>query len=496
MMNFFRRGDEKMGMRTTVDTRPGVVEAMRPSAIGDLHPPRPMPDVAGYEALGTAMEFHKQSSNQLLSGIAQVQSGMGHLIGEHERSLQELGRLSAEQSRMEEQLHHEMQLRSRLEGENAHLAAENRDHLSEIAQIRIEAVTYREEFTKLQAVHKVVSDERAIYQSRLTDAEGELRAQVKQYEEASALMTRAQQELDSRSRELARVREKLDTETTAHQLLAETAQRDKTQSVRELARLCDERSQLKASLADQESATRSLQISLGNSRQELAAQEDRYKRLEGEFENLQAASALERAQMSSRHEAMNSKVILAEKLLATANGRNRVTDDELHETKAELKRLKTDHATLSSRSERANEELTRIRALAAESEAARRDLSAQNNALTVRLRDAEETRARREREADILKRDMQAQAESDRFEIGQLRADLDLALAESRQFKTDNAILTGQLEAARHERARATTSAPMPTIPAEEREWDARPATALPIIDLSETALKTPSPVR
>ena len=362
--------------------------------------------------------------------------------------------------------------------------------------MRIEADTFRQEFVKLQALHQVTFEEKTIYEARLFDAEGELRTQIKQYDEASLLMVRAQQELDIRSRELAAIRAKLETETTAHQMLVETSQRDIAALTRDLSRISDERIQLKSMLTEQEAIVRSLQTSVGNARQELSSYEDRYKRLETEFENLQASSALERAQMASRHEAMNSKVMLAEKLLSTANGRNRVTDDELHEIKAELKRLKTDFGTLTSRSERVNEELARSRAVASESEAARRELAAQTNDITVRLRGAEEARTRRDREFDVFKRDMEARAESDRLEISQLRTSLDIALAEVRQAKTDNAILTGQLEAARYDRARsAATALIAETTPLETVERTSRPpmpaAANLPIIDISETALRS-----
>lgn len=488
VMSFFRRGDDKIGARTSYDSRSVVAEPRAFASAGENTARGGAPDISEYEALGTAMEVHKQSSGQLLSSLSSLQSGMSSLIEDHGQTLQEIGELRADQSRLEAILQQESAGRAKVEEDNSHLVAENRDMASELAQLRIEADTFRQEFVKLQALHQVVSEERMIYEARLFDAEDELRSQIKQYDEASLLMTRAQQELDSRSRELAMVREKLENETTAHQLLAESAQREASTLTRELSRITDERNHLKIGLGEHEAMVRSLQISVGNARQELSAHDDRYKRLETEFENLQSSSALERAQMASRHEAMNSKVMLAEKLLATANGRNRVTDDELHEAKAELKRLKTDYATLTSRSERTNEELARARAIGSESEAARRELAGQSNNMTARLRDAEETRARREREIEIFKRDMDARAESDRFEIGQLRTSLDIASTEARQLKTDNAILTGQLEAARHDRSRNAGSH-VTEVVAEEPEWAGSPAAVLPIIEISEAAL-------
>jgi chromosome segregation ATPase len=485
VMSFFRRGEDKIGVRASYDGRETVSAAANHSASEALAAQQTVRDIRDYEALGTAIEQHTQHSSDLLSGVASLQSGISTLIDDHGRAMHEVGHLRADCARLEAQLQQETATRIRLDEQATRLSAENREIASELSQLRIEADTFRQEFSKLQVLHQVTAEERSIIETRLFDAENELRAQIKQYDEAAQLMTRAQQELDARSRELAAIREKLDTETTAHQMLAETSQREQALQARELARITDERNQLKNGLAEHEALARSLQINVGNSRQEITALEERYRRLETEFENLQSSSAMERAQMGSRLEAMNSKVMLAEKLLATANGRNRVTDDELHEAKSELKRLKTDHATLTARSERTIEELSRIRAIGAESESTRRELAAQCNELTSRFRQSEEMRIKSERETDMLKRDLDARADSDRLEIGQLRTSLEIARTEARQLKTEYAILTGQLEAARGERSRFGASHV-----ATEEPWPSRPASAQPIIDISESALR------
>jgi len=84
---------------------------------------------------------------------------------------------------------------------------------------------------------------------------------------------------------------------------------------------------------------------------------------------------------------------------------------------------------------------------------------------------------------------MAARAESDRFEISQLRTSLDIARAEARQLKTEHAILTGQLDAARVERARMAAAPQVVEEAADPLSWAARPV-AQPIIDISESALR------
>ncbi|WP_246778225.1 hypothetical protein [Rhizobium sp. BG6] len=297
-------------------------------------------------------------------------------------------------------------------------------------------------------------------------------------------MKRTQLELDQRSRELANTREKLDGETTAHQLLIETSRRENGVQAREMARLNEERSQLKSGLMEQEALVRNLQMTTASLKQDLALFEERHKRLEMEFETLQASSALEIAHLTTKHEAIGSKAELVEKLLVTANGRNRITDEELQAARAELKRVRSELSTSLSRTERLNEELQRARTSGAESEAARRELASQSNELTLKLRETDSLRLQRDRDADALRRDMDTRMDSDRHEIGQLRTSLEIAKSEIRQLRAERAILTGQLEVARSER-------PGPLSSSERTEEPRMPAaTFTPMIDISEKSLR------
>lgn len=483
VMSFFRRDEARADLRRSVDLGVAVAAlAIDPDVPADgVAVVQDTP--ADYEALGGAMERHEQSSVLLMTGVSSVQNSLATLIEDHGRILQEVGKLRTDSARLAALLAREQGSRGRLEDEVRRLAEEGREASSENARLKTELDVFRQEFTKLQAIHQVVSDESTIFETRLQDTEVELRAQIRQYNEAVTLMRRAQQELDMRSRELAAVREKLDTETTAHGLLVETSRRDAASQAQEIARLSEERTQLKLAMNEQDELMRGLHVTIANLRNELASVEERHKRLGVELENLQSSSAMEIAQLSSRHGAVNSRAVLAEKLLATAQGRNRVTDDELHVAKAELKRLKTDFATVNSRNERANEEMARTRSISAENELVRRELSAQVNEMTARLRDSEETRARYEREAETVKRDLESRVDSDRLEISHLRSSLELARTEARQLKTEHAILIGQLDAARNERSRQVDMMPL-------AETAARFGTQQPIIDISEAALR------
>lgn len=487
VMNFFRRDEARADLRPSSDLGAAVAALtldadVQPDGVAAV----PQDRVTDYEALGGAMERHEQSSVLLLTGVSSVQTSLATLIEDHGRILQEVGKLRTDSARLAALLSREQGARARLEDEARRLAEEGREASSENARLKAELDVFRQEFTKLQAIHQVVSDERNIFEARLQDTEVELRSQVRQYNDAVTLMRRAQQELDMRSRELAIVREKLDTETTAHGLLVETSRRDAAGQAQEIARLGEERGQLKLAMGEQEELMRGLHVSIANLRNELASVEERHKRLGVEFENLQSSSAMEIAQLSSRHGAVNSRAMLAEKLLATAQGRNRVTDDELHVAKAELKRMKTDFATVNSRNERGNEELARARSISAENELARRELAAQVNEMTARLRDVEEMRARYEREAESTKRDLESRVDSDRLEISHLRSSLEIARTEARQLKAEHAILIGQLDAARSDRSRQVDTLHL-------AEPGARSGAQQPIIEISETALRARS---
>ncbi|MBZ9792888.1 hypothetical protein K9B32_22720 [Rhizobium sp. 3T7] len=164
-----------------------------------------------------------------------------------------------------------------------------------------------------------------------------------------------------------------------------------------------------------------------------------------------------------------------------------MTDEDLQAARADLKRIKSELATSLSRSERLAEELQRARTSGAESEAARRELATQTNELTLKLREAEGLRVRRDRDADALRRDIDTRMDSDRYEIGQLRTSLEIAKSEIRQLRAERAILTGQLEVARSERVGGASRAAGP----DERDEARMPAASFsPMIDISEKSLR------
>jgi chromosome segregation ATPase len=444
------------------------------------------PEIDAYQALGSALEENKQSSHELMSDLASLQERVSLLLGAHGQSLSELGSLRSECTRVTSLLEYESSTRRKVEQDNVRLSADSKETRSQNAQLHIELDALDEEMGKLQIQHEMMSKEFTIVETRLLDAERELSERAGQYDQASALLKRTQQELDLRNREFATIREKYELEQTAHQLLIETTRRESGVHTRELARFNEEKTHLRSSLTQQEALVRNLQLNSGNLKQELSIVEERYRRLGEEFENLQATSALEAAQLTTKLEAVGSKAELVEKLLMTANGRNRMTDEELQTSRAELKRVKSDLATSSARAERFEAEVVRIRATGMQSEAARRELAAQCNELTMRLKDSEEQRNRRDRDAETRRQDMDMRAESDRHEVDQLRTSLEIAKSEIRQLRAERAILSGQLEVARSDRAgTASAEVAQPQNPAPSR-----PADAQPLIDISEKSLR------
>ncbi|QFY59435.1 hypothetical protein FZ934_02675 [Rhizobium grahamii] len=481
VMSFFRRGE---------DGRPQPTAGYRPTSITEQRTTGGEPlrysvaDVNEFSAFGSALEESQRTSEDLMSSIASLQQRVSSLLGTHSQSLTETGALRAECARISSLLEYESNARQKADQDNARLSGENKDFRNDNSQLRSETEALRDELTKLQGVHGVTCEEFTIVETRLLDAERELSDRAIQFDEASALLKRTQLELDQRSRELANTREKLDGETTAHQLLIETSRRENGVQAREMARLNEERSQLKSGLMEQEALVRNLQMTTASLKQDLALFEERHKRLEMEFETLQASSALEIAHLTTKHEAIGSKAELVEKLLVTANGRNRITDEELQAARAELKRVRSELSTSLSRTERLNEELQRARTSGAESEAARRELASQSNELTLKLRETDSLRLQRDRDADALRRDMDTRMDSDRHEIGQLRTSLEIAKSEIRQLRAERAILTGQLEVARSER-------PGPLSSSERTEEPRMPAaTFTPMIDISEKSLR------
>ena len=488
VMSFFRRAEDGGKSLSTTGYRPASITDQRPAAEEPLR--YAIPDVNDFAAFGSALEENQRTSEDLLSSLTSLQERVSSLLGTHSQSLNETGALRAECARISSLLDYESHARQKADQDNLRLTAENKAFYADNAQLRSGIDAFRDELTKLQSVHQVTREEFTIIENRLLDAERELTDRAIQFDEASTLLKRAQTELDQRSRELSATREKLDNETTAHQLLIETSRRENGTQAREMARLNEERSHLKSRLIEQEAQVRNLQMAVASLKQDLALFEERHKRLEVEHETLQASSALEIAHLTTKHEAIGSKAELVEKLLVTANGRNKMTDEELQAARADLKRVKSELVTALSRSERLAEELQRARTTGAESESARRELATQTNELTLKLREAESLRVRRDRDADALRRDIDTRMDSDRYEIGQLRTSLEIAKSEIRQLRAERAILTGQLEVARSERPGVV----VPTAALEERDEVRMPAAGFtPMIDISEKSLRAPS---
>ena len=87
-MSFFRRGDDKPESRISHETRSRAAEPAPRTTFTDMPVQDKTPDVGDYQALGAAMEVHKQSSGALLSGLSALQTGMSSLIEDHARSMQ------------------------------------------------------------------------------------------------------------------------------------------------------------------------------------------------------------------------------------------------------------------------------------------------------------------------------------------------------------------------------------------------------------------------
>lgn len=489
---FFRRSEDsaRAGSSPVLGSNGGFASMSRLSEDMVAAVAVTAPETDAYQALGSALEENQQSSHELMSDLSSLQERVSSLLGAHGRSLSELGSLRSECTRVTSLLEYESGTRRKAEQDSLRLTADSKEIRAENAQLRIELDAIDEEMSKLQIQHEMVSKEFTIVETRLLDAERELSERAGQYDQATALLRKTQQELDLRGRELAAVREKYDMETTAHQLLIETTRRENGVHTRELARLNEEKTHLRSSLTQQEALVRNLQLNSGNLKQELSIIEERHRRLEEEFENLQATSALEVAQLTTKLEAVGSKAELVEKLLMTANGRNRMTDEELQTSRAELKRVKSDLATSSARAERFETELVRIRATGMEGEAARRELAAQCNELTMRLKDAEEQRIRRDRDTETRRRDMEMRAESDRHEVDQLRTSLEIAKAEIRQLRAERAILSGQLEVARGDRAGTATAEAPPQQIHQQNAATSRQNDVQPLIEISEKSLR------
>ncbi|MFC5759336.1 hypothetical protein [Rhizobium sp. GCM10022189] len=489
-MSFFRRSEEPVKPGLRVSSHRQTLSVTEQTALVDKPPVQyNVSEVDDFQAFGTAIEENKQSSEELLVSLTSLQERVSSLLGAHSQSLNETGALRAECSRLGSLLDYESNARRKADHENQRLTVENKELKLDSSQLRVEAGTYREELVKLQGVHELTREEFTVVEARLIDAEREIRERALQFDEVSSQLRRTQQDHDARGRELASTREKLELETTAHQLLVESSRRENSIQLREIARLNEERSHLKTSLSEHEALTRSLQSSVSNLKQDLVASEERYRRLEAEFETLETSSTLEIANLRTKQEAIASKSELVEKLLSTANSRNKMTDEELQSTRAELKRTKGELATALARLERMTDELNRVRLNGTESEAARRELAAHSNDLVMKLREAESQRSKRDREIEAFKNDLDTRLDTDRYEISQLRTSLEIAKSEIRQLRAERAILNGQLEVARGERPSMAEAA----LPEEEplkEEVRMPAATFAPMIDISSKSLR------
>ena len=489
VMSFFRRNEEPVKPGLRVSSHRQMLSVTEQTGLVDKPPVQySVSEVDDFQAFGTAIEENKQSSEELLVSLTSLQERVSSLLGAHSHSLNETGALRAECSRLSSLLDYESNARRKADQENQRLTADNKELKLDGSQLRVEAGTYREELVKLQGVHELTREEFTVVEARLIDAEREIRDRALQFDEVSSQLRRTQQDHDARSRELASTREKLELETTAHQLLVESSRRENSIQLREIARLNEERSHLKTNLSEHEALTRGLQSSVANLKQDLVASEERYRRLETEFETLETSSTLEIANLRTRHEAIGSKSELVEKLLSTANSRNKMTDEELQSTRAELKRTKGELATALARLERMTDELNRVRLNGTESEAARRELAAHSNDLVMKLREAESQRSKRDREIEAFKHDLDTRLDTDRYEISQLRTSLEIAKSEIRQLRAERAILSGQLEVARGDRPSLADALPVEEPVKEEVRMPA--ATFAPMIDISNKSLR------
>ncbi|MCL6706561.1 hypothetical protein M8R20_06080 [Pseudomonas sp. R2.Fl] len=439
---------------------------------------------------GAVVAESELSSEDLLSGLGSLQSRVSSLLKSHGEALSELSTLRTERARIASLLEYETAARRRLDIENQQLTFENKELKTDNSQMRLEGEQTREKLIKLQAQFEANSTDLDVVQARLRDVSRELDERISQYEETASLLRRAHHDLEQRNREFTQLREKYESEKTAHQVLIETSRREADSQAKEIDRLNEERSQLKRSLSHQDTQARNLATEAASLRQELVFAEEKAKRVQSDFENHQSSSTVEIAQLSTKYEAVSSKAELVEKLLITARGRAKLAEDELGGLRNELKETKSELATTTLRADRLSQELAAARAGNAENESLRRDLSLQVSDLTLRLREIDNQRNKRERETELLRRDLDQRAHADQEEIRQLRASAEVAKAEIRQLRAEIAILTGQLEVVRNERG-LQAQAPAVSMPkATFEEWVPEEEAPKPIIELSDKALR------
>ncbi len=495
VMSFFRRTDEQL--------RSGNSSIPRA--------PQMRSDLNESQAFGSVVEESHLSSEDLISGLGHLQDRVSSLLSAHGEALNELTALRSDRARIASLLEYESSVRRKLDSESLRVAAENKELKGENFQLRSETEDSREKLIKLQAMFDANAQDLQVIQARLRDVGRELDERIDQYDETAAMLKRAHQDLDQRNREYAAMRERYENEKTAHQVFTETSRREAEAQSREIARLNEEKKQLKNSLSHHESQARTLASEVMGLKQELSFSEEKLKRLQSELDNQQAATSIEMSQLQTKNEAITSKVELVEKLLVTARGRSKLAEDELQAVRGELKQVKAEFSTVSLRADRLAQELNNARSGTADGEAQRRELQMQVSELTMRLRDSENMRVKRERDNESMKQDFDQRGYADQEEIRQLRTSAEVAKAEIQQLRTEIAILTGQLEFQRNDRMdrpeRTTSSLPSPM------DYGSSAAAALssgaagtsvrttgpelspkPIIDISEKSLRNPRP--
>lgn len=477
--------------------------------------PQMRSDLNESQQFGSVVEESHLSSEDLISGLGYLQDRVSSLLGAHGEALNELTTLRAERARIASLLEYESGVRRKLDSESLRIAAENKELKAENFHLRGESEDAREKLIKLQAMFDANAQDLQVIQARLRDVGRELDERIDQYDETAALLKRAHQDLDQRNREYASMRERYENEKTSHQVFTETSRREAEAQAREIARLNEEKKQLKNSLSHHENQARALASEVMGLKQELSFAEEKLKRLQNELDNQQTATSIEMSQLQTKNEAINSKVELVEKLLVTARGRSKLAEDELQAVRAELKQTKAELSTVSLRADRLGQELNTARSTSADGEAQRRELQMQVSELTMRLRDSENMRMKKERDAEAMKQDFDQRGYADQEEIRQLRTSAEVAKAEIQQLRTEIAILTGQLEFQRNDRMdrgeRTTTTTSSPTSSMSSTMDYGSSATsqlgssmpmprastegaAKPIIDISEKSLRNPRP--
>lgn len=492
VMSFFRRTDEQM----------------RSGNSGIPRAPQMRSDLNESQAFGSVVEESHLSSEDLISGLGYLQDRVSSLLGAHGEALNELTTLRAERARIASLLEYESSVRRKLDSESLRIAAENKDLKADNFQLRAETEESREKLIKLQALFDANAQDLQVIQGRLRDVGRELDERIDQYDETAAMLKRAHQDLDQRNREYAAMRERYENEKTTHQVFSETSRREAEAQTREIARLNEEKKQLKNALSHHENQARTLASEVTGLKQELSFAEEKLKRLQSELDNQQTATSIEMSQLQTKNEAINSKVDLVEKLLVTARGRSKLAEDELQAVRAELKQTKAEFSTVALRADRLAQELNSARSGNSDTEAQRRELQMQVNELTMRLRDSENLRLKRERDTESMKHDFDQRGYADQEEIRQLRTSAEVAKAENQQLRTELAILTGQLEFQRNDRMDRSASAPAPSAefsassstgtmssaPVASRPAGNEMSAQKPIIDISEKSLRNPRP--